>query len=182
MFYSLQASEIIKKNSGWFIAWGIALLILGIIAVSLATLSTLASVVILGIFITIAGIVLFIGTLHSWRHKWGEFLWNLFISILYIAAGVWLLTHPGYAAMALTLMLGVFYICLGFFRTLSSAVLRFPEWGWVFFSGLVTLLLGIVILMYWPAASLFIIGLIVGIDLIFLGWSNLRLGWWGARS
>jgi uncharacterized membrane protein HdeD (DUF308 family) len=66
-------------------------------------------------------------------------------------------------------------IVSGIFRIVGSLMSRFPHWGWIFFGGVVDLLLGILIWRHWPATSLWVIGLFVGIDVIFNGWTWILL-------
>lgn len=159
----------ISKNWVLFLVWGIALIILGLLAISISTLTTLVSVFFLGVLIFIGGIFIFIDAFKSWRDSWGSFFLHIVMAILYLIAGAMLMINPTSAAISLTFILGVFYIVLGAFRLGSSFNFDLPHWGWRFFNGIIALLLGILILVHWPASSLFIIGLFIGIDLVFTG-------------
>lgn len=157
------------KNWGWFFLWGVALFILGIIALGATTFTTLFSVVFLGFLLLIGGIVIVIDAFSFWWHKWSGFFLHLIIGILYCATGIILIQSPVLASISITLFLGVFYLIVGVFRLIYTLSLRTPRWGWGFFNGLVSLLLGLLILASWPQSSLFIIGIFVGIDLLFSG-------------
>lgn len=159
-----------SKNWGWFFIWGLLLLILGVVAISAATLTTILSVLFLGFLLLISGIVIIIDTFSFWWHKWSGFILHLILGILYVAVGVMLIKSPLSASISLTLLLGAFYLTIGIFRIIYSLSVRVPRWGWSFFNAIISLLLGILILSSWPQSSLFIIGLFVGIDLIFTGW------------
>lgn len=165
----------ISKNWGWFLIYGIILILLGLVAISAAVFTTIASIIFLGSILMIGGIIALITTLTSWRHKTSAFILHLIMSVLYLIAGISLILHPIIGAESLTLLLAVFYIILGIFRILSSIIIRLPDWGWRLLSGLIALLLGIIIMAYWPAASLFIIGLFIGIELLFNGWTYIIL-------
>jgi len=160
-----------SKNWGWFLIWGIALLILGIIAIGATTLTTLFSIIFLGSLIFLGGVFIIIDAFSFWWHKWSGFLLHLIIGLLYCGIGVMLIQRPAVASISITLLLGIFYIAVGIFRLIYSLSLKTPRWGWGFFNGVIELLLGIFILASWPASGLFIIGLFVGIDLIFCGMS-----------
>lgn len=166
--------EELHKNWGWFLAWGIALIILGIIAIVISAFTTIAVVITLGILLIITGIVFIIDTFKFW-HKWNAFFPTIIIALLYLITGIMLLTHPVLGAMSLTLLLATFYIILGIFRIISSMSLHQPRWGWVLASGIITLILGLLIVFHWPLWSLFIIGLFVGIDMIVIGWAYIML-------
>lgn len=170
-----------SKNWGWFLLWGIALLILGIIAIGATTLTTLFSVIFLGFLLLFGGTVIVIDTFTFWWRKWGGFFLHLMIGLLYCAAGVILIKSPALASISITFFLGIFYVAVGIARMIYTLSLRTPKWGWAFFNGLISLLLGILILASWPQSGLFIIGLFVGIDLLFSGWSYIMAAL-GARS
>lgn len=157
------------KNANRFLIWGIVLLILGCLAISAATFTTLVTVVFLGFIIFLSGATMAIDTLTFWWNKWGGFFIHGIIAILYMLVGLMLILNPIEGSISLTFLLGVFYIIAGIFRLFFSFALRLPHWGWGFFNGLVSLLLGVLILLNWPEASLFIIGLFVGIDLVVSG-------------
>jgi uncharacterized membrane protein HdeD (DUF308 family) len=159
-----------RKNALWFFLWGIVLFILGICAISAATFTTFLSVVFIGFMITLAGCVIVLDSFTFWRKQKG-FLLHLLMGILYVAVGFMLIESPLAGSISLTFLLGVFYLVIGLFRLFHSSSLRAPRWGWNFFNGLISALLGILILMNWPESSLYIIGLFVGIDLLFCGWA-----------
>ncbi len=160
-----------SRNANWFLAWGLALVILGVIAIGAAEFTTVVSVVFLGALIFISGVVITIDTFTFWWRKWGGFFLHLLMGVLCLAAGGMLMKSPILATVSLTLFLGVFYILLGVFRVIYALSLQFPRWGWSLFNGIISLLLGILIMASWPASSLYIIGLFVGIDLLFCGWT-----------
>ena len=62
-------------------------------------------------------------------------------------------------------------MAVGAFRTLSAMVVRYPYWGWSLLNGVVTFLLGLIIFRQWPFGSLWVIGLLVGIEMLFFGWT-----------
>lgn len=174
MNYPLQFNNRVlsklSKNWGWLVTLGIVLIIVGIAAISVATLTTLISVVFLGIVITIGGVVILVDTFKSWWGHWGGFFLHFLMGILYVIVGLMMIKSPVLGSISITLLLGIFYVILGVSRLISSTSLRAPRWGWSLFNGVIALLLGILILSQWPASSLFIIGLFVGIDLIISGW------------
>lgn len=154
---------------GWFLAWGITLLAIGIVAIGAATLTTLLSVILIGFLITISGAVILVDTFTFWWKKWTGFLLHLIMSILYLYVGILLINNPLLGSESLTLLLGIFYILIGVSRITYSLSLRVTRWQWSFLNGFISLLLGILIVTNLPSASLFIIGLFVGIDLVFCG-------------
>ena len=154
-----------------FLALGIVLVILGAFAISASTFTTLLSVVLLGIIMLCSGVLIAFDTFSFWHKKGSGFLLHLLMAILYIIVGVMFIRNPAESSISLTLLLGVFYLMIGMFRIAFSPTLRTPRWGWGWLNGVITLLLGIMIITSWPASGLFVIGLFIGIDLVFCGWA-----------
>lgn len=157
------------KNWGFFLAWGVALTVLGILSISFATFTTLISVVFLGFLLLFAGVMVIIDAIQFWRGRGSSFFFQLLAGLLYSIVGLMFIFKPLAGSLSLTLLLAALFIVLGIFRLVYAATHHLPRRGWILFSGIITLLLGILILLEWPASGLFIIGLFVGIDLVFLG-------------
>lgn len=171
----ISRSTAIAKNWPWLLAWGVVLILLGFFAISLTTLTTIVSVMILGIVIFIAGIILFIDAFKFWSNNWLGFLIHILLGILYVVVGFFLIQSPLLGSISLTLFLGVFYLVAGIFRTLYALSSRLYRWVWVVFSGIISIILGLLILSSWPASGVYIIGLFVGIDLLFIGWAYVMI-------
>lgn len=166
-----QIGEAYSKFWRGFLAWGIALVILGTLAVVYSTFTTLLSVVFLGFLILIAGIFVIIDAFSFWWKKGSGFFLHLLMGILYVAVGFMLINNPVWSSISLTLLLGIFYLALGITRIIYALSHRLPMWGWNLVNGLIALVLGLLILMQWPMTGLFVIGLFIGIDLLFAGWA-----------
>jgi len=163
----------IGKHWGWFLTLGILLVALGVIAIGAATYTTVFSVFLFGVLLLTGGIVQVIQSFLS-RHSNGLFL-ALLLGVLYIVTGFLCVAKPAAMAVGLTLWIAAFCFIAGLYRMINSAALRFDHWGWVFFNGLVTFILGILIFADWPLSGLWVIGLFVGIDMILSGWSCVLL-------
>jgi uncharacterized membrane protein HdeD (DUF308 family) len=167
----------LRAKSGWIIALGVIYVIAGLIALASIVEATVVSVFIVGIMMLIAGVAEVINAFQV--KSWGKFVFWLLLGALYIVAGFVTFENPLLAAAILTLILGVALITSGIMRTiLAFSVKEGVPWIWILVSGLITLLLGIVILVHWPVSSLYILGLFLGIDLVFAGagWIGLGLG------
>lgn len=164
------------KYWAWFLICGIAIAALGIFAISASVMTTLITIILLGILLLICGVVVILDALSFWRGKGSAFYLHIIMGIMYLIAGYFLIKNPIAGSISITLLLGIFYLILGIFRLAYSASLKLFNWGWSFFNGLITLLLGILILANWPASSLFILGLFVGIDLLFCGLAYMMIG------
>lgn len=165
---SFSSMPAVRDRWPWFLGLGIAFIILGFLAVGASTLVTLASVIFLGSLLLVGGILQLAYTI-SIRY-WSGFFLSLLAGILYSVVGLLMILHPEISAVSLTLFVAAFYVLGGIFRIISSVFMRFRYWGWALFSGIVKLALGILIWLGWPATGLWIIGLFIGIDLIFYGW------------
>lgn len=165
---NFNAFDELRKKWAWFLGLGVLLIILGLFAMSSAVYVTMLSVIFLGILLLVGGIAQLIYSFYA--RKWSGFFLSLLAGILYTVTGFLMVRNPTLSAVTLTLLLASFYTVSGLFRIIGAAMTRFQHWGWVFFSGLISLLLGILIFAEWPLSGLWVIGLFVGIDLVFLGW------------
>ncbi len=159
--------ETVRRRWGWYVAIGITLMVLGAAAIGWSVAVTVASVVVFGVVLLAAGVI---RVLHAFtRKKWSNFFADLATGVLYFVAGFMLAANPAASALALTLVIAIFLIVGGTFRTVVALAMRYPSWGWVLLHGVVSLLLGIAIWQQWPLSGLWVIGLFVGIDMIFDG-------------
>ena len=134
-----DAIESVRKNWGWFLASGIALIIIGLLAIGSSVYTTLFTMSFLGALLAIAG---FIGVVYAfWARKWGGFFGQLIMGLLYLLTGALILWNPAAAAVALTLLMAVLFIISGIAKIVGSVTMRFHQWGWVLVSGLISLLL-----------------------------------------
>lgn len=156
-------------NASRFKFFGIALIILGLLAIVGAEFTTLLSVMVLGFIIFLGGAIIAFDTFSFWWGKWSGFFLHLVVAVLYLFAGIYLIRNPILSSITLTYMLGFIYVALGVFRILLTPAVRSPRWGWGFFNGIITLILGILIILSLPSSALWIIGTFIGIDLVFTG-------------
>ena len=103
--------------------------------------------------------------------NWRGFALHLLTAGLYLIVGLFMIEDPVRAATVLTLLIMASFFVGGVLRVIFSLAVRFPAWPWVLLNGVVDLILGVLILNDWPESSLWVIGLFVGIDLLFHGWS-----------
>lgn len=165
----------LRTASGWFLALGIAMLAMGIFAISWACLTniTIAAIWIFGCVMLAGGIIEIINAFSVSR--WSGMLVHLLVGVLYVVVGFMIIDHPAESAIQITRIIAVFLIVGGIFRMMSALVQRFPGWGWVLINGLVTLAMGVMIYKDWPSSGLWFIGLYLGIEMIFNGWAWIML-------
>jgi uncharacterized membrane protein HdeD (DUF308 family) len=157
----------VRKSWSRFLVLGILLMILGGVCVVKAQTATTFSILALGWVLVISGALWLVNSFYAF--SWHGFFLYLLNAIIRGAAGYLLIRHPSAGAEGITMLLATLFIVGGLFRATGASVIRFPRWGWMVFSGLVSFAFGIYLMAIWPAASAFLIGLIIGIDLIFDG-------------
>jgi uncharacterized membrane protein HdeD (DUF308 family) len=101
--------------------------------------------------------------------NWSGFFLYLLSAIFRGFTGYLLIRYPLAGAASLTLILASFFVVGGLFRAIGAGMMKFPRWGWSVFSGLVSLVLGIMLLVQMPVSSIWFIGFAIGVDLIVDG-------------
>jgi uncharacterized membrane protein HdeD (DUF308 family) len=162
-----------RRNWGWLLALGIVSIILGFIALLDSVLATVVSMIWFGWVLLIAGIV---EAVQAFRHRRsGHVFLHSLNAVLSFVMGLLLLMYPLSGALVVTLLLAAYFTVSGIFRIVSAITLRLPSWGWGLADGVITLILGILVWAQWPVSALWIIGLFIGIHLIFMGWAEVML-------
>ena len=163
----------VKKNWGWLLALGIASIVLGTLGFYMTFAFTLTSVLLFGVLLLLGGVFQLV---HATTCQgWKSILWHVLIALLYVAAGIDIIVDPIRASSVLTLILAGILIAVGVSRIVISLQLRAAVngWYWSLLSGLISILLGGMIVAQWPASGLWVIGLFVAIELVFSGWSTI---------
>jgi uncharacterized membrane protein HdeD (DUF308 family) len=158
-----------------FLILGCAVIVVGTLAIIFSCITTLATVALFGTFLLVCGVIHLVNAITGFN--WRGFFIHLLIGVLYVVVGMIMLNHPLSAAAGLTLMMAAIFMASGILRIVASLLERFQGWPLVLLSGFVSLCLGIFIWRHFPEASLLVIGLFVGIDLVFSGgaWVMLAL-------
>lgn len=164
----------VKKASGWSIVGGILLLICGVLAIAMPLASSIGLVILLGWLILFGAIWHLIYAFQAGNI--GGVLWQILLAILYGAVAIYMLIHPLLGVLSLTLVLGVFLVIEGVFEIILYFNIRSTSNSvWVILDGIITLILGGLIWFHWPSSSVWVIGTLVGISLIFSGISRIML-------
>jgi uncharacterized membrane protein HdeD (DUF308 family) len=165
------------RDHWWWLTLLGALLVIGgtaaIVVPTLTVVTTLAAVIVLGVTLMVSGVAVIVAAF--WTGKWSGFLLQILVGLLYLMAGFAITEQPGEGAVAATLLLASFFIVLGVFRVIAALTAHLPQWGWVLLNGVVTLLLGVVIYKHFPQSVPWVIGLLVGIEMLFNGWTWIML-------
>jgi uncharacterized membrane protein HdeD (DUF308 family) len=158
----------------FFLVEGIFFAVLGFIAVVVPQIVSVAIVLFLGWLILFGGIVQ-ISRALMFRAMPGFWAW-LFMGLLQVVVGYLFLARPIAGILTLTLMIAVFFALEGIAKIYLAFMLRpLPNWGWVLFSGITALIFAVIVSAGWPETSQWLLGLLFGINMIFLGASLIKI-------
>lgn len=162
---------------GAIVAFGVLLIVLGLVAVVFAWPATNATIIVNGVFFLIAGAAEIGIGMHS--QGWGRFFLWVIGGVLYLVVGLACILYSGPASVVITLMLGAGLIAAGVVRGYLAFQLPadYPR-AMVFVAAIATILLGLIIVTHWPADSIWVLGTLLGVDLLFhgSGWVSFGLG------
>jgi uncharacterized membrane protein HdeD (DUF308 family) len=163
-------AQSVREHWVLFLIEGIVLVVLGILAIVVPPLATIAFTLFLGWLFLISGIVGLFTTF--WARQAPGFWWSLFSAVLAIAAGLVLLAWPVSGAVSLTLLLIVFFTIEGVLSIMYALEHKKElsgRWGWMLASGIIDLVLAAIILIGLPGTAVWALGLLVGINMLFGG-------------
>ena len=163
-------AQSIREHWVLFLIEGIVLVVLGVLAIIIPPIATIAVTIFLGWLFLISGIVGLVTTFWA-RHAPG-FWWSLLSAVVAIAAGVVLLGWPVPGAVSLTLLLIIFFIIEGVLSIMYALELKKElsgRWGWMLISGIIDLILAAIIWGGLPGTAAWALGLLVGINMLFGG-------------
>lgn len=153
-----------------FLFHGVALIVLGVLAVAAPVVATIAVEIFVGWLFLIGGIVGLVAMFSA--HDVPAFLWSLLTAALSVAVGVLLIWRPIAGVMSLTIALTAFFIAEGVFQSVTSIAYRRSmsgSWAWMLASGVADLVLAALIIMGLPFSAAWVLGLIVGVNMITSG-------------
>jgi uncharacterized membrane protein HdeD (DUF308 family) len=163
-----QTRQELLTSSTWSITVGIILIVLGIGAIALPLLSTLAATLIFGGLLAAWGVFQIIFAFQT--RKTGAFALKLITGILVLLGGLFVLFFPVPGVLTLTLVLGITIFVKGVLQVIYAFQMRpSASWGWMLFSGIVGIILGILIWSQWPYSAMWLIGLWIGIKFLIDG-------------
>lgn len=170
----LSPENLRRHAKGTFWA-GIIAVILGILAIALPGIFTLGVEILVGSLLLVAGLAQVFAAFGSIGSK--NWWLALLTGVLATVIGILFLINPFKGAAALTALLGIFFLVSGMFRLFYCIQLKgVPGTGFGIFNAIVTLILGILVLAGWPSSSVYVIGILLGIDLLFLGFFLINFG------
>ncbi|MCH4244891.1 HdeD family acid-resistance protein [Acinetobacter gerneri] len=163
----------LQENRKWYLLLGALLVIFGIVLMASLGMATLTVIYLFGALMMIGGILHIVAAFKIFEggYRW---MWAIF-GVLYIVAGYYAYSSPIKTAIILTSLLAIALIIGGVIRIINAFMLKaYPGWGWTLFSGLLTLLTGILIITT-PTSPFWVLGMFLAIDMLFQGINYLTL-------
>jgi uncharacterized membrane protein HdeD (DUF308 family) len=157
------------RSSSTRLLWlGIAMLVMGLVALAFPVVPTIAVALLVGWVFLVSGVITLMGAFSI--HGTGPFFGALVLSLLSIVSGAFLIFNPLAGAVALTLLVGVVFSFQGAFEIFFAFETR-PHQGWVgmLISGIASVIMAVLIAAGWPAISLVVLGILLGVNLITTG-------------
>jgi len=172
-----EAIERLRGKWAAITAFGVLLVVLGFAALFFWLFATIAAVTLNGVLFLVAGAAEIGIGMHS--RRWGQFFIWVIGGVLYMAAGLLCIANPVLASVVLTLLLGAGLLAAGLVRAyLATQLPAGQPRGLVFVAAAVTILLGLIIVSHWPLDSVYVLGTLLGVDLLFhgVGWVSFGMG------
>lgn len=170
---STNFSDEIENYSGaWAILGAVVMVIAGLLAICLPLATSTALGLILAWLLIVAGIGHLFAAFRL--DNFATFIWELLVGAAALFVGFYMRTHPAMTLASLVFILAVLFLVSGiselalFFRIRSA-----PDAGWIFVNAVVDIILGLIVLRHWPANSVWLLGILVGISLVVAGLSRL---------
>lgn len=168
--------EILKENRNLLIVEGILFMILGVLAISAPVLFTFGVEFLFGCLLLAGGAIQAVRS-YKLLHQPGFWV-STIVAILSLLLGFYFLFNPLKGILTLTAILMLYFFISGIFKIVFALEYKpIQGWGWLFFSGVLTIMMGAIIYSGWPGTALWVIGLLIGIDMLFFGVSLLSFAY-----
>ena len=164
----------LKKNWAWMLSLGIVMVILGIIGLGMTVLFNEIVVMYFGFLLLFGSGVQLMQAFRA--EAWKGRVWHVLIALVYIVGGFIAVTEPVVAGMTLALLIAWTLIVIGVLRLFMALQMRGANgWLWTLVGGVLSVVLGVMIINEWPQSGLWVIGLFVAIEILFAGWSQIMI-------
>lgn len=165
-----EVREGLARSWKGLMAVGICAIVLGCVAIVVPAVASVGTAIFIGWLLLIVGAFMIAGAFAA--HSIGTVLLRLLWAFLTAIVGLWLIVEPHNGTLTLTLVLGIYFLFMGITRIVVAFASRGQRnAGLLGLSGFAGLLIGILVLAKFPSSADWAIGLLVGIDLIFAGWT-----------
>ena len=164
----------LKKHWAWMLSLGIVMLILGVIGLGMTVLFNEIVVMYFGFLLLFGSGVQLMQAFRA--EAWKGRVWHVLIALVYIVGGIIAVTEPVIAGMTLALLIAWTLIVIGVLRLFMALQMRGAAgWLWTLLGGVLSVVLGVMIINEWPQSGLWVIGLFVAIEILFAGWSQIMI-------
>jgi uncharacterized membrane protein HdeD (DUF308 family) len=159
---------------GWLLALGIVQIVAGSIAIAVPVVASIAAV---GIFGAVLLVTAALQLIHAFKVRaWPRSAWSGLGGVFYAIAGLLVVMYPLGGALTLAVLIAILFIADGTLRMVFGMTVRpVAGWGWLVAAGLCSIVVGVILLLGWPATALWATGLLLGVNLIFTGVMNATL-------
>ncbi|WP_413288593.1 HdeD family acid-resistance protein [Bdellovibrio sp. HCB337] len=163
-----------RSVSSRLIFLGSVFVLLGILALAFASATTLTAMFVLGVLLVCAGAAEII---YGFQNRSEGQLWpHLGFGCLALICGALIFLNPVENVLGFTLIISFLLIASGLAKVVGAAAERFFGWGWVAANGVASIILGAMVLRYFPVSAFWTIGVFVGVDFIIAGATLIGLG------
>ena len=170
-----EVANVAKTGARIGTIWGVIVMILGVLAMAMPFITGVAITAMIGIILIATGIAQFLCALKS--NSFGEGAFRFLFGLLALLAGVSLVSQPGAGLATITLFLAIWFFADGVTSLYQGFRWRpFDGWGWMVFSGIVSIILGVMIWRQFPVSAVWLVGVLVGIRLVFAGLTMIMMG------
>jgi len=169
---SMGLPALLKKSTSWSIILSVLMIVAGVVAIVIPLVGGLAITVLMGWLLVFSGVMHFV---YAWQtHTTGAIIWEILVGIAYVFVGGWVLYHPLLGMVGLTLALAIYLFAESVLEFILGFQLR-PRRGsgWLFVDGVITLILALMIWRDWPFSTVWALGILVGVSMLFSGISRL---------
>lgn len=164
----------LKRSWRWVLAPGIIMVMLGVIGLGMSVYLTVASVLFFGVLLLFGSGIQLVDAFQS--KGWKSVIWHVLMAAAYLIGGIAMISDPVDSGIWLTLMIAAMLLATGAMRIMIAFQMSGHKgWGWVAFSGALSILLGVLVYMKWPESGLWVIGLFVAIEMINQGVSSITI-------
>jgi uncharacterized membrane protein HdeD (DUF308 family) len=164
----------IGRHWGWLLFFGVLMVLAGVFAVAWPGPTVLVLAILFGIQILVSGIFSFINAFAA-DESGGMRVWNVILGLLGILIGLYAIRHIIVSVVALALLIGIYWVAYGIAQIYTAiAHKEAPHRGWLGFIGTLSVIAGIIVIM-WPAPSLLTLAIVLGVWLIIYGIMEIAL-------
>ena len=164
----------LKKHWAWMLSLGIVMVMLGVIGLGMTVLFNEIVVMYFGFLLLFGSGVQLMQAFRA--EAWKGRVWHVLIALVYIVGGIIAVTEPVIAGMTLALLIAWTLIVIGVLRLFMALQMRGAAgWLWTLLGGVLSVVLGVMIINEWPQSGLWVIGLFVAIEILFAGWSQIMI-------